>query len=121
MSKKKKRVPGKKTTCPICGAEVFERGLKPHIRLLHKLKITEEVKVMYQLSGSELEKIGINTPETRQKLSELGIEKRIGAKNDTYKVAVNIGLGSARFEYFTSAADAIRCAENELSKKKRNT
>jgi hypothetical protein len=37
------RKPSIKIPCPICGKEQFERGLKAHIRLKHKLKVTEQV------------------------------------------------------------------------------
>lgn len=40
-----KRKPGVQVKCDICGKMVFERGLKSHLRLLHKLKITEVMKV----------------------------------------------------------------------------
>lgn len=42
---RKKRIPGVKVTCAICGKAVYERGLKGHVRLKHHANITEVVTV----------------------------------------------------------------------------
>lgn len=109
---KNKRLPGKKTTCPHCGAEVFERGLKPHIRLAHKLKVREEVSTLYKLSPEALESIGILTEATKYKLQQLGIEIVPGLKNK-FKVVVNPGYGNEHNEYFDTSLDAITYVERQ--------
>lgn len=42
---KKKQAHSKEVKCDICGQLVFARGLKNHVRLLHKLKVTEITKI----------------------------------------------------------------------------
>lgn len=44
-----KRKPSLQVKCDICGKLVFQRGLKSHIRLQHKLKINETTKVITQV------------------------------------------------------------------------
>lgn len=46
---KRKQAASKKIKCDICKQLVFARGLKSHVRLLHKLVVTETTKVTSSL------------------------------------------------------------------------
>ena len=51
-----KRAPSKKVKCDICKKMVHERGLINHIRLQHKLKITQVVTQVVSDSSKEVKK-----------------------------------------------------------------
>jgi acetyl-CoA carboxylase beta subunit len=64
---KKKRPPSQLVKCDICGKEVFERGLKSHVRLQHHLhfrKVTQVVskpvtQVITQVKGAEITSVKV--------------------------------------------------------------
>lgn len=41
MTKKKTQLPSQTVKCDLCGKSVFARGLKSHLRLAHKVKMTQ--------------------------------------------------------------------------------
>jgi hypothetical protein len=46
MAYPKRRAAPKKIACEICGEHFSERGIKSHLRLFHKLKVTEITQVI---------------------------------------------------------------------------
>jgi hypothetical protein len=57
-----KRKSGVQVKCDICGKLVFERGLKSHIRLLHKLKLTHITQVT-QVATQVKTKVNTKVPD----------------------------------------------------------
>jgi hypothetical protein len=61
MNNGKKQATSKKVKCDICGKPFLARGVKSHIRLFHKLKVTEKTIEIVEKKFAPIKKISHNT------------------------------------------------------------